>query len=384
MSELDDLQSDAEQAARSMQAKVACAADEDGAARVALGFLAKNDWLGWALPEAYGGRAVGGRVAAEKVSVEVLCAVRRGLARGCGMVDLMFVEQGLGSYALALGGAEDLAQELMGEYAAGTRIAAFAVTEKDAGSDLAGVSTQAVRTDRGYCLTGAKTFITNAGIAHDYTLLARVAGEPGDRSGLAMFRVPASARGLEVKRFEVMASHPIGEVILNDVQVDQRDLIGEEGQGLDLALGVLARFRTSVAAAAVGFGERALEESLAHLKSRKQFGRSLSSFQGLRFDLAEMDTRLAAAALLVSHAAACVDAEEDSKAEVARAKLFATETASWVCDKAVQHHGGLGVRRGTVVELLFREVRALRIYEGTSEIQKLIIAKHLLNQDTSS
>ena len=363
MADLAGLQTAAEKIGRAMQQKIAAAKGEDDAARIALGLLAKSNWLGWALPADYGGLDTDGRVAGDKVSVQAMCAVRRGLARGCGMADLMFVEQGLGSYALALGGAEDLAKELMG-------------------SDLSGVSTRAVRTDRGYCLTGAKTYITNAGIADDYTLLARVSGEPGDRSGLAMFRVPATARGLEVKRFEVMAPHPIGELILNDVQVDQRDLIGEEGQGLDLALGVLGRFRTSVAAAAVGFGERALQESLNHLKTREQFGRPLSSFQGLRFDLAEMDTRLAAAGLLVSHAAECVDEEREATASVARAKLFATEAAGWVCDRAVQHHGGLGVRRGTVVERLFREVRALRIYEGTSEIQKLIIAKHLLSQKT--
>jgi acyl-CoA dehydrogenase len=382
MADLAGLQTAAEKIGCAMQQKIAAAKGEDDAARIALGLLAKSNWLGWALPADYGGLDTDGRVAGDKVSVQAMCAVRRGLARGCGMADLMFVEQGLGSYALALGGAEDLAKELMGSYAAGTRIAAFAVTEEGAGSDLSGVSTRAVSTDRGYCLTGAKTYITNAGIADDYTLLARVSGEPGDRSGLAMFRVPATARGLEVKRFEVMAPHPIGELILNDVQVDQRDLIGEEGQGLDLALGVLGRFRTSVAAAAVGFGERALQESLNHLKTREQFGRPLSSFQGLRFDLAEMDTRLAAAALLVSHAAECVDEEREATASVARAKLFATETAGWVCDRAVQHHGGLGVRRGTVVERLFREVRALRIYEGTSEIQKLIIAKYLLSQKT--
>jgi acyl-CoA dehydrogenase len=149
---------------------------------------------------------------------------------------------------------------------------------------------------------------------------------------------------------------------------------------MDLALSVLARFRTSVAAAAVGFGQRALDESLARLQAREQFGRPLSTQQGLRFDLAEMDTRLRAAELLVEIAARLVDEGGDATQAVARAKLFATETASWVCDRAVQHHGGLGVKRGTVVERLFREVRALRIYEGTSEVQKLILAKELLSR----
>jgi acyl-CoA dehydrogenase len=175
-----------------------------------------------------------------------------------------------------------------------------------------------------------------------------------------------------------MAPHPIGELRLTDVQLDDGQRLGDEGGGLELALGVLARFRTSVAAAANGFGRRALAESVAHLKSRRQFGKPLSAFQGLRFDLAEMDARLRAAELLVDEAAAAVDANVDSTAAVARAKLIATETASWVCDRAVQHLGGLGVKRGEVVERLYREVRALRIYEGTSEVQKLILAKEVL------
>lgn len=377
MKDLDQLCAAAEQAAREWESGILSEQGEDAAACTALAFLADGEWLGWAIPEAYGGRVLGGMAPQDKVSVQAISAVRRGLARGCGLADLMFVEQGLGSYALALGAANELAQELMPQYTAGTRIAAFAVTEEGAGSDLSQVSTRAVRTDGGYRLTGAKTFISNAGIAHDYTLLARVSGETGDRSGLAMFRVPADADGLTVKRFEVMAPHPIGELILDGVEVAERDLIGEEGQGMAIALGVLECFRTSVAAAAVGFGERALAESLRHLQQRKQFGRPLASFQGLRFDLADMDTALAAAALLVSQAAQAVDGGGDATQHVARAKLFATETAGWVCDKAVQHHGGLGVRRGVVVERLYREVRALRIYEGTSEIQKLIIAKQL-------
>ena len=229
-------------------------------------------------------------------------------------------------------------------------------------------------------MAGAKTYITNAGIADEYTLLARAEGEPGDRDGLVMLRIPATALGLEVRRFEVMAPHPIGEVVLNDVLVPDEDQLGEVGEGMDLALSVLARFRTSVAAAAVGFAQRALEESVSRLQKREQFGRPLATQQGLRFDLAEMDTRIRAAELLVDLAAELVDAGGDATQAVARAKLFATETASWVCDRAVQHHGGLGVRRGTVVERLFREVRALRIYEGTSEVQKLILAKELLDR----
>jgi acyl-CoA dehydrogenase len=178
-----------------------------------------------------------------------------------------------------------------------------------------------------------------------------------------------------------MAPHPIGELVLADVKVSDSYRIGEVGDGLQLALDTLARCRNSVAAAAVGFSRRALDESLSHLKSREQFGRPLSTFQGLRFDLAEMDTRLRAAQLLVAEAAEALDNGQAATAEVARAKLYATENASWICDRAVQHFGGLGVKRGSVVERLYRETRALRIYEGTSEVQKLILARELLACD---
>ncbi len=197
-----------------------------------------------------------------------------------------------------------------------------------------------------------------------------------------MFYVPADSLGLSVERFEVMAPHPIGSLELSDVKLPGEYLLGEEGAGMALALANLAQFRTSVAAAACGFSRRALHESITHLDRRQQFGRPLSSFQGLRFDLAEMDVRLRAGQLLVQEAARLVDGEtpEDLEATsaVARAKLYATESASWICDRAVQHLGGLGVRRGQIVERLFREVRALRIYEGTSEVQKLILGKQAI------
>ena len=266
-------------------------------------------------------------------------------------------------------------------------IGAFALTEPDAGSSLGEVSTRAVRSGDEWVLNGGKTFISNAGIASFYSVLARTDGEPGDREpsgggpgNLTMFWIPANARGLETRPFEVMAPHPIGDVLFHDVRIPDGHRLGEVGGGLDVALGTLSRFRTSVAAAACGFARRALDESCRRLTARSQFGKPLSAFQGLRFDLAEMDVRLRAAQLLVAEAAAAVDNGETSTAEVARAKLFATETASWICDRAVQHFGGLGVKRGVVVERLFRDVRALRIYEGTSEVQKLILAKEVLER----
>lgn len=370
--------------------------DETRAAHKAIAILRDAGLLAWTVPERDGGADTGGLASKHEVSVRVLCALRGELAWHSGMLDVMFVMQGLGSYPIALGGNAALRADILPQVARGERIAAFALTEPDAGSSLGDIATRADRAQhvkrgkmrdgaasigRGWRLNGKKTFITNAGIAAFYTVLARTSGEPGDggADSLSMFYVPANAKGLEVSRFEVMAPHPIGDLVFNDVDVQPDQLLGEEGQGLELALATLGRFRTSVAAAANGFARRAFDESCARLKARKQFGKPLASFQSLRFDIAEMDTRLRAAELLVVEAAEAVDRGDKAVAEVARAKLFATENASWVCDRAVQHFGGLGVKRGTIVERLFREVRALRIYEGTSEIQKLVLAKELLD-----
>jgi acyl-CoA dehydrogenase len=277
-----------------------------------------------------------------------------------------------------LGGQAKLRSEVLPLVALGKSIAAFALTEPDAGSSLGDIATLAQKRGDGWRISGRKTFISNAGIADHYSVLARTSGAVGDSKGLTMFHVPAGARGIEVQRFEVIGPHPIGDVTFHDVAVPDAHRLGAEGGGLDIALGTLGRFRTSVAAAANGFARRALDESKAHLSARKQFGQPLATFQALRFDLAEMDVRLRAAQLLVDEAAQLSDEGRNANAAVARAKLFATEGAGWICDRAVQHFGGLGVKRGSVVERLYRDVRALRIYEGTSEIQKLVLAKEIL------
>ena len=354
--------------------------DETAAARKALAIAAEAGLTAWCVPEAWGGAATDGLCAREDVSVRALCALRANLAYHDAMLDVMAVMQGLGSYAVARAGSEALRAEWLPGVAAGERVAAFALTEPQAGSDLGGVATRAERHGGRWRLDGAKTFISNCGVADLYTLLARTSGEPGDggRGSLTMFLVPADAPGLTCERFEVTSPHPIGDLRLEGVEVEDALRLGEVGGGLEVALSVLGRFRTSVAAAANGFARRALDESRRHLGARTQFGRPLGSFQGLRFDLAEMDARLRAAELLVDEAACAVDRGERATREVARAKLYATETASWLCDRAVQHHGGLGVRRGSVVERLWRDVRALRIYEGASEVQKLILARELL------
>lgn len=372
-----------ERRARELGARVAPeleGLDEDGAARRALAAVAGAGFTAWTVPAAHDGADAGDLCAPAEVSVRALCALRAGLAYHSGMLDVMLVMQGLGSYALARGGSDELRASWLPRVARGEAVAAFALTEPEAGSDLGGLSTRAERTGSGWALTGSKTFISNCGIADLYTLLARTSGEPGDggKDALTMFLVPGGVRGLSTRRFEVTAPHPIGDVVLDGVELDDGLRLGAVGGGLELALGVLGRFRTSVAAAANGFARRALDESLAHLEERRQFGRRLSAFQGLRFDLAEMDARLRAAELLVDEAAAAVDRGERATAEVARAKLMATEGASWICDRAVQHLGGRGVIKDAVVERLWRDVRALRIYEGTSEVQKLILARELL------
>ncbi|MEM7308311.1 MAG: acyl-CoA dehydrogenase family protein [Planctomycetota bacterium] len=350
-------------------------------ARGALTALASAELLGWTVPHRDGGAESGGLAPDDQVSVRALCAVRDELAYHSGMLDVMFVMQGLGSYAVARGGGEELRAQVLPGVAAGQQIAAFALTEPEAGSSLTDVSTRAERTTSGWRLTGRKTFISNVPLAHFYSVLARTSGEPGDKDGLTMFFVPGDAWGLDVTPFDVIAPHLIGDVVLEDCEIPAAFLLGEEGRGLDLALATLARFRTSVAAAACGFARRALDESRRRLRERVQFGKPLAANQGLRFDLAEMDTRLRAAQLLTDEAAALSDEDDDgAPLAVARAKLFATETAGYVCDRAVQHFGGLGVKRGTLVERLYREVRALRIYEGTSEVQKLIIGKAVLDR----
>ncbi len=352
--------------------------DEETSARHALSALASAELVGFAVPERFGGAPTGELCPDDVVSVRALSCLRDELAYHHGMLDLMLVMQGLGSCAVVLGGSDELRADVLPGVARGDDIAALALTEPEAGSSLGDVTTRAERKENSWVLNGRKTFISNCGLARFYTVLARTAGEPGDTKGLSMFFVPADAWGIDTERFEVLAPHPIGDVILVDCEIPAAFLLGEEGQGLELALGTLGRFRTSVAAAANGFARRALDESRRHLMQRKQFGRPLAKNQALRFEVAEMDTRLRAAQLLVDEAATAVDAGETATAEVARAKLFATETAGWICDRAVQHFGGLGVKRGVVVERLYRDVRALRIYEGTSEIQKLILAREVL------
>jgi acyl-CoA dehydrogenase len=306
-----------------------------------------------------------------------LVAVRESLAYYSGLADSAFAMQGLGSHALSLAGTDVQKNRWLPEVVRGTILGAFAVTEPEAGSDLAAVRTRAVPDGALWRLDGVKTFISNAGIAGVYTVLART-GEDGHR-GLSMFLVDAEAPGLSARRMEPMAPHPLGEVRFEGTPAV---LLGEAGKGYGIALATLDSFRPSVGAAACGLARRALDEAVRWSMSRRQFGHPLADFQGVQMTLADMHAELAAARLVVRHAAWLKDTGAERIAtEGAVAKLLATETAQRVVDRAVQVHGGHGVMRGATVERLYREVRALRIYEGTSEIQKLVIARQLLKEN---
>jgi acyl-CoA dehydrogenase len=306
-----------------------------------------------------------------------LVAVREQLAYFSSLADTAFAMQGLGSHAVSRAGTDAQKNRWLPAIAAGDLLAAFAVTEPEAGSDLAGVRMRATAEGIVWRLRGIKTFISNAGIAGMYTVLART-GDGAEHRGLSMFLVDAEAPGIAVKPLETMAPHPLGEVRFEGTPAL---LLGVEGEGYRLALATLDTFRPSVGAAACGLAARALDEAVRWAQARRQFGRPLADFQAIQMALAEMQVDLDAARLLVRRAAWMKDrGAERIAAEGAAAKLFATEAAQRVVDRAVQIHGGQGVMRGATVERLYREVRALRIYEGTSEIQKLVIARHMLKE----
>ncbi len=310
-----------------------------------------------------------------------LCLVRQWLARTSGALDSAFVMQGLGSYAIGLAGEAPLQDRLLPRVAAGQEICAFALTEPEAGSDVAAMTTTATPVPGGGVrLDGTKCFISNAPCASSYVVFAReaVLGD-GGKPRHGAFWVPGDAKGLSVTPIRVIAPHPIGTVDMCGVEVPAHARIGPPGDGLRLAFATLETFRVSVGAAALGFADRALATAVSHLQARVQFGRPLATQQGLRFALADVATEHVAAQLLVYRAAAARDRGNASADMVAMAKLAATEAAQRVIDRAVQSLGGLGVTVGSVTERLYREIRALRIYEGTSEIQKLVIARALFD-----
>jgi len=337
--------------------------------------LGQDGFMAYAVPSRFGG-------VRETVQARDLCLIREELAWGSALADVMFGVQALGSYPIALAGSEEQQRRYLPPLAKGERIAAFALSEPNAGSDVSAISTQAERDTNGYRLNGVKHFISNAGIAHTYVVFASTQPE-AKAKGLSAFIVESNSAGFTVKeKTPLLSPHPIGVVAFDDCFVPQHQRLGGEGEGLKIALRTLDTLRCTVGAAAVGFAQRALDEAVGYSRKRRQFGHALAEFQGTQFKLADMATELEAARLLVHQAAWMNDQRhQELPLKSAIAKLFATEAAQRIVDQSLQIHGGNGVVVGNILERLYRDVRALRIYEGTSEIQRLIITKHLLKQE---
>jgi acyl-CoA dehydrogenase len=290
--------------------------------------------------------------------------------------------QGLGTFAIAKAAPEHVRDFWLSRAIEGKAIAAFALTEPEAGSDVAAIQTTARRDGETYVIDGRKRFISNAGIADFYTVFARTGTREDGRAQLSAFVVGSKMQGfIVVERTPLIAAHPIGEIAFEGCRVPAEDMVGNEGDGFLLAMETLDAFRASVGAAACGMARRALDQAVRYASSRKQFGRLLAEHQLVQEKLADMITELDAARLLVYRAAYAKDSgARRVTREASEAKLFATEAAGRIIDSAVQIQGGIGLVRGNMVEQLYRDVRALRIYEGTSEIQKLVIAGQLLKE----
>ncbi len=344
--------------------------DVEGLARDFVGLLAQAGLLNYA-------------VSASKIDVRSLCLIREELAYSSSLADLAFVMQGLGTYAIARAAPDHVRDFWLSRAANGKAIAAFALTEPNAGSDVAAIQTTARRDGDTYVIDGRKRFISNAGIADFYTVFAKTGTREDGRAELSAFIVGSKMQGFRVvERTPLIAPHPIGEIAFDACRVPAEDMVGNEGDGFKLAMETMDTFRASVGAAACGMARRALDHSIRYASNRKQFGRLLAEHQLVQAKLADMITELDAARLLVYRAAYARDTTTERVTRAAsEAKLFATEAAGRIIDSAVQIHGGAGLVSGTVVERLYRDVRALRIYEGTSEIQKLVIAGQLLKEN---
>ncbi|WFP63108.1 acyl-CoA dehydrogenase family protein [Mesorhizobium sp. WSM4904] len=312
------------------------------------------------------------------LDVRALCITRETLARHDGLADFAFAMQGLGTGAISLFGTPDQ-QRWLEKTRAGEAISAFALSEPRSGSDVANMEMTAVRDGGDYVLSGEKTWISNGGIADVYTVFARTGEAPGAK-GISAFVVPANAKGLGVaERLEVIAPHPLARLSFDNVRAPASAMIGKPGDGFRIAMSVLDVFRSTVGAAALGFARRALDESVKRAAERKLFGAPMAELQMVQGHIADMALDVDAAALLIYRAAWTKDmGAARVTREAAMAKLFATDKAQEVIDKAVQLHGGDGVRKGHIVESLYREIRALRIYEGASDVQKVVIARQVM------
>lgn len=347
--------------------------DRDAASRKAVAILASEGLLRHLVPKAYGGRAA-------QIDHRSMVAAREGIAYASAVAHSAFAVQGLGAIPIAIAGSESQKSEWLPKAASGKAITAFALTEPDAGSDVAAITTSARKTKRGWELKGTKTFISNAGIADIYTVFAKTKPNEGHR-GISAFLVRAGKRGFTIKPQRMLANLPIGTLEFRGVKLDESDLLGKENEGFYTAMKTLDSLRPTVAAAACGVGARALDEAVGRAKSRKTFGEPISKHQGLRWMLADGAVQLRAARLLTYRAAWLKDqGQERVNVEAAEAKLYATETAQKLVDLAVQVHGASGVIRDSVTAQMYREIRALRVYEGTSEILREVIGSSLLHE----
>lgn len=346
--------------------------DIDAACRHLVSLLAEGGWLRYSVPGADGNEGA-------RHDVRALCLLRETLARYSGLADFSFAMQGLGSGPIVLSGTPKQKARYLPGVRDGRMIAAFALSEPQAGSDVAAMATTAVDDGDAYVLNGEKTWISNGGIADFYTLFARTGEAPGAK-GLSAFIIDAGTPGFEIaERIEVIAPHPLARLRLADCRIPKAQMLGAPGEGFKIAMATLDIFRSTVAAAALGFARRALDEALTRIQTREAFGQKLAEFQLTQAKIADMASAVDASALLVYRAAWTRDcAAQRVTREASMAKMYATEAAQQVIDQALQLFGGQGVVSGETVEKLYREIRALRIYEGTTEINKLVIANQTL------
>ena len=346
--------------------------DADAACRDLVKRLGGGGWLRYCVPAAHGG-------ALAELDSRSLCILRETLARHDGLADFAFAMQGLGSGAITLAGSAALKQAYLPRVAKGQAIAAFALSEPQAGSDVAAMACEARQEGDHYVINGEKTWISNGGIADFYCLFVRTGEAPGAR-GITALVVDAGTPGFEIaERIDVIAPHPLARLKFTNCRVPVTQRLGEPGGGFKVAMQTLDIFRASVAAAALGFARRAMDEGVARARDRKMFGQTLADFQITQAAIGDMATAIDASALLTYRAAWQRDVRrERTTREAAMAKMVATEEAQKVIDRAMQMFGGLGVTSGQVVERLYREIRSLRIYEGATEVQKLIIARETL------
>jgi len=346
--------------------------DLDGTCKAIVKALGDAGFTSYAVPASAGGQH-------KKLDVRSLCIIRETLARHNALADFAFAMQGLGSGPISLFGDEAQQADYLNAVATGDKIAAFSLSEPEAGSDVAAMSCSARADGDHWVLNGTKTWISNAGIADFYTVFART-DDTGGAKGISCFVVEAGTPGFEVtERIDLVAPHPLGTLTFSDCRIPRAHLVGEEGRGFGIAMATLDVFRSTVAAAALGMARRALDETLDYTAERNIFGGKLGDLQLVQAKIGEMALGVDSSALLVYRAAWTKDcAAERVTREAAMAKYHATETAQQVIDAAVQLHGGKGVTKGYIVEALYRDIRALRIYEGASEVQTTIIARQTI------